>query len=131
MVDATNSISTDAPGDAGTSVPAGAAPAASNPAHAAETVRPAPLPLRNDTILGVCEAIGQDFGFHPNFLRIALSLGLFVNALGVAVLYLGLGLVVAVTRWLYPARRAAAAEAAAAPEAKPVPSEAQALPLAA
>ena len=27
------------------------------------------LPLRNHTILGVCEGIGEDFGFNPIFLR--------------------------------------------------------------
>ena len=31
-----------------------------------------PLPLRNDTILGVCEAIGQDFGFNPLWLRLGV-----------------------------------------------------------
>ena len=36
-----------------------------------------PLPLRNDTILGVCEAIGQDFGFNPLWLRLAFIAPLF------------------------------------------------------
>ena len=31
------------------------------------------LVFRNDTVLGVCEAIGQDFGFHPNWLRLTLA----------------------------------------------------------
>ena len=31
------------------------------------------LPLRAHTILGVCEAIGEDFGFNPMFLRIPLA----------------------------------------------------------
>ena len=31
------------------------------------------LPLRSHTILGVCEAIGEDFGFNPNFLRVPLA----------------------------------------------------------
>ena len=29
------------------------------------------LLLRNDTILGVCEALGQDFGINPTWLRVA------------------------------------------------------------
>ena len=29
-----------------------------------------PLPLRSHTIFGVCEAIGEDFGFNPCFLRV-------------------------------------------------------------
>ena len=36
-----------------------------------------PLPLRNDTILGVCEAIGRDFGFQPLWLRLAFIVPLF------------------------------------------------------
>jgi len=36
-----------------------------------------PLPLRNDTILGVCEAIGRDFGFNPIWLRLAFIAPLF------------------------------------------------------
>src|SRR5689334_17933083 len=32
-----------------------------------------PLPLRSHTILGVCEAIGEDFGFNPTFLRVILA----------------------------------------------------------
>ena len=31
------------------------------------------LPLRSHTILGVCEAIGEDFGFNPVFLRIPFA----------------------------------------------------------
>lgn len=60
------------------------------------------LVLRNDTILGVCEAIGQDFGFHPNWLRLVFA-GLFYwFPLGVIGSYLGLGLVVAASRWFAP-----------------------------
>lgn len=60
------------------------------------------LVLRNDTILGVCEAIGQDFGFHPNWLRLVFA-GLFYwFPLGVVGTYLALGLVVAATRWFSP-----------------------------
>ena len=31
------------------------------------------LPLRSHTILGVCEAIGEDFGFNPVFLRMPFA----------------------------------------------------------
>lgn len=60
------------------------------------------LLFRNDTILGVCEAIGQDFGFHANWLRLAFALGLFFNPAAVIATYVGLGLLVAATRWLAP-----------------------------
>lgn len=62
------------------------------------------LILRNDTVLGVCEAIGQDFGFNPNWLRVALCLPIFWNPALVAGVYLALGLVVAATRFAYPDR---------------------------
>ena len=32
-----------------------------------------PLPLRSHTILGVCEAIGEDFGFNPTWLRVPFA----------------------------------------------------------
>ena len=60
------------------------------------------LVLRNDTILGVCEAIGQDFGFHPNWLRLAFASLFYWFPLGLVGTYLGLGLIVAATRWFSP-----------------------------
>ena len=60
------------------------------------------LVLRNDTILGVCEAIGQDFGFHANWLRVALASSFYFAPYAVIGLYLGLGVVVALTRWFAP-----------------------------
>ena len=66
------------------------------------------LLLRNDTILGVCEAIGQDFGFNPMWLRIAFCAPVFWNPAAVVVAYLALGLVVAATRLAFPDRHAQA-----------------------
>ena len=60
------------------------------------------LLFRNDTILGVCEAIGQDFGFHPNWLRVALALTFYFNPVAVIGTYVALGVLVAVTRWIAP-----------------------------
>ncbi|MEO6579804.1 MAG: PspC domain-containing protein [Sphingomicrobium sp.] len=57
---------------------------------------------RAHTILGVCEAIGEDFGFNPLFLRIAFAAGLFFSPTGVIAAYLGLGLIVAFARWVSP-----------------------------
>ena len=62
------------------------------------------LVMRNDTILGVCEAIGQDFGFNPNWLRIAFCAPIYWNPGLVLGVYLGLGLVVAATRYFFPDR---------------------------
>ena len=58
------------------------------------------LPLRNDTILGVCEAIGQDFGFNPTWLRLAFIAPIFFAPYAAVGAYLGLGVVVAATRLL-------------------------------
>jgi phage shock protein C len=62
------------------------------------------LLLRNDTILGVCEAIGQDFGFNPNWLRVALCAALFFNPIGATAAYFTLGVLVAGSRWIAPDR---------------------------
>lgn len=60
------------------------------------------LPLRNDTFLGVCQALGEDFGFHPNWLRVALSAGLLWNPYAVIGTYLGIGVIVAFSRFFFP-----------------------------
>ena len=62
------------------------------------------LLLRNDTVLGVCEAIGQDFGFHANWLRLAFASLFYFFPMAVIGSYLGLGIVVAITRWVAPDR---------------------------
>ena len=61
-----------------------------------------PLPLRNDTILGVCEAIGQDFGFNPTWLRLAFIAPIFFAPVATLAAYLGLGVIVAATRFFAP-----------------------------
>jgi len=62
------------------------------------------LPFRSDTILGVCEAVGQDLGFHPNWLRIPFAALILWNPPVIVGAYLLLGVVVAAARWLFPAR---------------------------
>ncbi len=57
---------------------------------------------RDDTFFGVCEALGEDFGFNPNFLRVALALTLFWNPAAALGAYAGLGLIVGITRCLVP-----------------------------
>jgi phage shock protein PspC (stress-responsive transcriptional regulator) len=61
-----------------------------------------PLPLRNDTILGVCEAIGQDFGFNANWLRLAFIAPLFFAPYAAVGAYFGLGIIVAAARYFAP-----------------------------
>lgn len=62
------------------------------------------LLLRNDTFLGVCEGLGEDFGFNANWLRIALGVAFFFSPLGVIAGYLAVGLIVAAARLIYPNR---------------------------
>ena len=61
-----------------------------------------PLPLRSDTILGVCEAIGRDFGFNPTWLRLAFIAPIFFAPVATIAAYLGLGMVVGLVNWLSP-----------------------------
>ena len=72
------------------------------------------LPLRSDTFLGVCEAIGQDLGINPNWLRVAFAPFIIVNPLLTMGSYLALGGAVALSRWLFP-RTVAPAKADTAP----------------
>lgn len=61
-----------------------------------------PLPLRNDTILGVCEAVGRDFGFNPLWLRLAFIAPLFFAPTMTIAAYFALGALVGVTNWFAP-----------------------------
>lgn len=60
------------------------------------------LPMRSHTIFGVCEAIGEDFGFNPMWLRIPLAASVLLSLTGAIAAYLGLGLVVLASRLLFP-----------------------------
>ncbi|WP_343347325.1 PspC domain-containing protein [Sphingomicrobium sp. XHP0239] len=75
------------------------------------------LVTRNDTILGVCQGLGEDFGFNPTILRLALILPIFWFPAEMLMIYLGLGLVVLVSRTLFktPAAAQEEAEVAALP----------------
>lgn len=67
------------------------------------------LPLRSHTILGVCEAIGEDFGFNPVFLRIPLAASVIWNPLVALGTYFALGAVVLASRLLFPKPKSASA----------------------
>ncbi len=60
------------------------------------------LPLRSHTILGVCEAIGEDFGFNPLFLRIPLAAVVVVSVKWAILTYLALGVAVLASRLIFP-----------------------------
>ena len=63
------------------------------------------LPLRNHTILGVCEAIGEDFGFNPVFLRVPFAASVLWSPVIAIAAYLALGAVVLASRLLFPQRK--------------------------
>jgi phage shock protein C len=63
------------------------------------------LPLRSHTIFGVCEAIGEDFGFNPLFLRVPLAAIVVVSIKWALISYLALGLVVLGSRLIFPEAR--------------------------
>ena len=52
------------------------------------------LPLRQHTIFGVCEGIGEDFGFNPIFLRVPLAASVLWSPLYAISAYLALGVFV-------------------------------------
>jgi phage shock protein C len=59
------------------------------------------LPLRSHTILGVCEAIGEDFGFNPVLLRVPFGATVLWSPMWAIVAYLVLGLLVLASRLLF------------------------------
>jgi phage shock protein C len=69
-----------------------------------------------DNLFGICHALGQDFGFNPLWLRLAFGAVLLANPVAVISAYFALGLIVLVSRFVYPAprRRVALVEAQAA-----------------
>jgi phage shock protein PspC (stress-responsive transcriptional regulator) len=87
-----------------------------------QTYQPS-LFARNDTLLGVCEAIGEDLGFNPNYLRVALAVGVFFSLAASVGVYLAMGAVVLATRLLHRAPRKLASQPVAAPvEAEAAPA---------
>ena len=92
--------------------------------------------LRGDTILGACEAVGRDFGFNPNWLRVLFAAAFYWNPGIIIGAYLALGLVVALSRLLFPAGTIPhpvepSVEPAVPPGAARAAPEAGSLPLAA
>lgn len=72
-------------------------------------VKQVALPLRSHTILGVCEAVGEDFGFNPVLLRIPFAASVVYSPMLAIGAYLALGLVVLASRLFFPKAKAAPA----------------------
>lgn len=62
------------------------------------------LPLRSHTIFGVCEALGEDFGFNPIFLRIPFAVMVLWSPTIAIGAYLAVGVAVLASRLLFPQR---------------------------
>ncbi|WP_380875300.1 hypothetical protein ACFB49_04100 [Sphingomonas sp. DBB INV C78] len=81
---------------------------------------------RPDTFFGACEALGQDFGFNANWLRVALGVVVLFNPMAAISAYLAIGVIVLASRLIFPARaRRRAAEAPAVAVLPAAPQAAQ------
>lgn len=70
------------------------------------------LPLRSHTIFGVCEAIGEDFGFNPVLLRVPFAATVLWSPMWAIVAYFALGGVVLLSRLVFPNAKRGSVEAA-------------------
>lgn len=82
-----------------------------------EAKQPNPL-LRADTLFGVCQALGEDFGINPLWLRIPLASAILFTPTGAVATYFGLGLLVLVSRLLFPPKPVVIDAAVAKPVAE-------------
>lgn len=74
---------------------------------------------RRDTFFGVCEAVGQDFGFNPLWLRLVFVAPLFFFPVETFIGYFALGAIVLASRLLFPNKAAEASLAAVSSEPAP------------
>jgi phage shock protein C len=63
-----------------------------------------------ETILGTCQAIGDDLGFSPYWLRAVFGIALVWNMVAALAAYAALTLLVGLLHWRLPDEREAAAE---------------------
>ena len=89
---------------------------------------------RRDTFFGICESVGQDFGFNPLWLRLAFVAPIFFFPVQTFAAYFLLGGLVLASRLMFPNKAAPAAQPAltvAAPAASHTDQDHQELALAA
>jgi phage shock protein C len=75
------------------------------------------LSLRSDTMFGVCEALGQDFGISANWFRVGFAFAVIYNLEYAAIAYAGVGALVLLSRLVYPGRAVAETDTDTAHEA--------------
>lgn len=86
--------------------------------------------FRHDTFLGVCEGLGQDFGFNASYLRLALAVGLLLSPVATFAGYVGMGVLIALSRWIFPPRAVEAPRSAIQPVAPRKGDNDEGIPLA-
>jgi len=64
------------------------------------------LPFRSDTMFGICEALGQDFGINANWFRVVFATGVVFNLEYALAAYFGVGLLVLASRLIFRTRAA-------------------------
>jgi phage shock protein PspC (stress-responsive transcriptional regulator) len=57
---------------------------------------------RDDTLLGACYAMGEDFGFNPLYLRILFAFGVLSSPAVALTAYAALTAIVVLSRWMVP-----------------------------
>jgi phage shock protein C len=78
---------------------------------------------RDDTLFGICEGLGQDLGVNPLWIRLAFLPVFFIFPMPTIAAYLTIGLLVLLSRTIFPAPtaqqvvEAPAVKAESAPEA--------------
>jgi phage shock protein C len=55
-----------------------------------------------DNLLGICNALGEDFGFDPLYLRIALAVGMLFSPVAMFGIYGAMGIIVLASRLIAP-----------------------------
>lgn len=80
---------------------------------------------RHDTIFGVCEGIGEDFGFNAQLLRAILAVTLLWNPVVAISAYAVAGVAVLLSRRLFPNAPASAVEQPEVSEAATVALKAE------
>lgn len=77
-----------------------------------------------DNLFGICNALGEDFGFNPLWLRIVLAASFIFAPVQIISGYFAVGAAVLVSRLLFPKPKADKASAEVVALETPTPAEA-------
>lgn len=67
-----------------------------------------PPTVQKDNLFGVCNALGEEFGFNPLWLRIALAASFIFAPVPIILGYFAIGAVVLAARLIFPRARPSA-----------------------